>query len=136
MSLSNASQVIVSQVETSISGKFSCEVSADAPTFHTMLVSSDMEIVGKWEREQNRVVFLLYIANCLLCNWIVLPFWNYQPPVTTKKQWWGVGLCGMRGALYFQIALPLNSILKFAIQNNTTIDLLSVINSSFLMMWI
>ncbi|CAO1366922.1 unnamed protein product [Diamesa hyperborea] len=45
MSLSNASQVIVSQVETSISGKFSCEVSADAPTFHTMLVSSDMEIV-------------------------------------------------------------------------------------------
>lgn len=58
MSLSNASQVIVSQVETSISGKFSCEVSADAPTFHTMLVSSDMEIVGKLSERVRELLFI------------------------------------------------------------------------------
>lgn len=42
---SNASQVTIEQVETNISGKFSCEVSVE-PSFHTMIVSGDMEVVG------------------------------------------------------------------------------------------
>ncbi|CRL00983.1 CLUMA_CG014254, isoform A, partial [Clunio marinus] len=42
---SNDTQVVISQVDTNISGKFSCEVSADAPHFNTMLVSGDMQVV-------------------------------------------------------------------------------------------
>ena len=44
---SNASQVTIEQVETNISGKFSCEVSAE-PSFHTMIVSGGMEVVGQY----------------------------------------------------------------------------------------
>jgi hypothetical protein len=29
-------------------GKYSCEVSADAPSFHTDIVSGDLEVVGKF----------------------------------------------------------------------------------------
>ena len=45
---SNTSHVLLRSVEPSLSGKFSCEVSADAPSFHTELQSSDMEVVGKY----------------------------------------------------------------------------------------
>lgn len=44
---SNASHVLLRNVPTSISGKFACEVSADAPTFDTSIVAADMEVVGK-----------------------------------------------------------------------------------------
>lgn len=44
---SNASHVLLKAVEPSISGKFSCEVSADAPSFHTELQSAEMDVVGK-----------------------------------------------------------------------------------------
>uniref|UniRef100_A0AAG5DF80 Ig-like domain-containing protein n=1 Tax=Anopheles atroparvus TaxID=41427 RepID=A0AAG5DF80_ANOAO len=44
-SLSNESQVVMRAVETNYSGKYSCEVSADAPSFHTIIVSGDMEVV-------------------------------------------------------------------------------------------
>jgi hypothetical protein len=30
-----------------LSGRYSCEVSADAPSFHTALVSGDMNVVGE-----------------------------------------------------------------------------------------
>lgn len=43
--LSNQSHVVLTSVQLGISGKFSCEVSADAPSFHTVIVSGDMEIV-------------------------------------------------------------------------------------------
>lgn len=46
-SQSNASHVLLKAVEPNITGKFSCEVSADAPSFHTELQSGEMEIVGK-----------------------------------------------------------------------------------------
>ncbi|XP_037024568.1 uncharacterized protein LOC119066298 isoform X1 [Bradysia coprophila] len=42
---SNGSHVLLTTVEPSISGRFSCEVSADSPSFHTMIVSGEMEIV-------------------------------------------------------------------------------------------
>jgi len=41
-------------VPTSISGKFACEVSADAPTFDTSIVAADMEVVGEY---QNYVIW-------------------------------------------------------------------------------
>ncbi|XP_050078123.1 uncharacterized protein LOC126565026 [Anopheles maculipalpis] len=44
-SLSNMSNVVIKALETNVSGKYSCEVSADAPSFHTMIVSGDMEVI-------------------------------------------------------------------------------------------
>uniref|UniRef100_A0A182TNY1 Uncharacterized protein n=1 Tax=Anopheles melas TaxID=34690 RepID=A0A182TNY1_9DIPT len=35
-------------VETNYAGKYSCEVSADAPSFHTIIVSGDMEIPAQY----------------------------------------------------------------------------------------
>jgi hypothetical protein len=46
-SSSNESQLVLSSVTPATSGKFSCEVSADFPSFHTNIVSGDMEVVGK-----------------------------------------------------------------------------------------
>lgn len=48
-SQSNASHVLLKAVEPNISGKFSCEVSADAPSFHTAYQTGEMEIVGKYK---------------------------------------------------------------------------------------
>ncbi|XP_037959229.1 uncharacterized protein LOC119688629 [Teleopsis dalmanni] len=42
---SNASHVLLRNVPVSISGKFACEVSADAPFFHTSIVAAEMEVV-------------------------------------------------------------------------------------------
>ncbi|KAL7040810.1 hypothetical protein ACKWTF_000529 [Chironomus riparius] len=42
---SNSSYIILKSVEPSISGKYICEISADAPSFHTEIVSSEMEVV-------------------------------------------------------------------------------------------
>ncbi|KAG8234404.1 hypothetical protein J437_LFUL012789 [Ladona fulva] len=42
---SNASHVFLRHVTPAISGRYSCEVSADAPSFHTALVSGDMDVV-------------------------------------------------------------------------------------------
>ncbi|XP_046388022.1 uncharacterized protein LOC124157390 [Ischnura elegans] len=42
---SNAHQVVLRHVTPAISGRYSCEVSADAPSFHTALVSGDMDVV-------------------------------------------------------------------------------------------
>ncbi|KAL7042866.1 hypothetical protein ACKWTF_001318 [Chironomus riparius] len=44
-SASNESQLTLSSVTPATTGKFSCEVSADFPSFHTMIVSGDMEVV-------------------------------------------------------------------------------------------
>ncbi|XP_075225772.1 uncharacterized protein LOC142326929 [Lycorma delicatula] len=44
-SMSNATQVTLKRVPTTLTGRYSCEVSADAPSFHTALVSGDMTVV-------------------------------------------------------------------------------------------
>jgi len=44
---SNWSQVVLRRVVPALSGRYSCEVSADAPSFHTALVSGDMNVVGE-----------------------------------------------------------------------------------------
>lgn len=46
-SASNESQLTLSNVIPVTSGKYSCEISADFPSFHTLIVSGDMEVVGK-----------------------------------------------------------------------------------------
>ncbi|KAL5281382.1 hypothetical protein ACFFRR_005027 [Megaselia abdita] len=42
---SNESHVLLTSVSLNITGKFSCEVSADAPTFHTAFHTGEMEVV-------------------------------------------------------------------------------------------
>lgn len=42
---SNANVLILNTVQLEVSGRFSCEVSADAPSFQTSIVSSNMDIV-------------------------------------------------------------------------------------------
>ncbi|KAL9707268.1 hypothetical protein quinque_010786 [Culex quinquefasciatus] len=44
-SKSNGSHLTLTAVEPTMSGKYSCEVSADSPSFHTMVVSGEMEVV-------------------------------------------------------------------------------------------
>lgn len=44
MAESNATHVFI---RNPTSGKYSCEVSADAPSFNTFLVSGEMEVVGE-----------------------------------------------------------------------------------------
>ncbi|CAG9802641.1 unnamed protein product [Chironomus riparius] len=42
---SNASRIVLNNVVPEISGKFSCEVSADAPSFQTHIVSGELQVV-------------------------------------------------------------------------------------------
>ncbi|KAL5280462.1 hypothetical protein ACFFRR_004440 [Megaselia abdita] len=42
---SNASSVMLAALDPSNSGKYRCEVSADAPSFHTNIVGGDLEVV-------------------------------------------------------------------------------------------
>ncbi|XP_054009195.1 uncharacterized protein LOC128892680 isoform X1 [Hylaeus anthracinus] len=44
---SNATQVSLTNLELNAAGEYSCEVSADAPSFHTAIVSATMNVVGK-----------------------------------------------------------------------------------------
>ncbi|XP_067009744.1 uncharacterized protein [Anabrus simplex] len=44
-SRSNDTQLMLSRVQSNMSGRYSCEVSADAPSFHTSLVSGEMDVV-------------------------------------------------------------------------------------------
>ncbi|EDW11853.1 uncharacterized protein LOC6576421 isoform X2 [Drosophila mojavensis] len=42
---SNESQVVLDSVTMSTSGKYSCEVSADAPSFHTLIAAAELEVI-------------------------------------------------------------------------------------------
>lgn len=44
---SNATQLCLYKVTLALSGRYSCEVSADSPSFKTALVSGYMDVVGK-----------------------------------------------------------------------------------------
>lgn len=48
LSVSNATQVTVRNVGFSLSGNFTCEVSADAPTFYTGIATNVLKVVGKY----------------------------------------------------------------------------------------
>ncbi|XP_067009682.1 uncharacterized protein [Anabrus simplex] len=43
-------KLTLKRLEPTMSGRYSCEVSADAPSFHTSLVSADMEVVVPSDR--------------------------------------------------------------------------------------
>lgn len=44
---SNASHVLITSVVAANTGKYSCEVSADAPSFHTQIMFKEMTVVGE-----------------------------------------------------------------------------------------
>ena len=44
---SNATQVTLTNVYLNATGEYSCEVSADAPSFHTAIVYATMNVAGK-----------------------------------------------------------------------------------------
>lgn len=46
MDQTNETQLVLQKVTPKFSGKYSCEVSADAPSFATSIVSGEMEVVG------------------------------------------------------------------------------------------
>lgn len=48
LSISNASQVVIRNVGFALSGNFSCEVTADAPSFSTATANIQMQVVGKY----------------------------------------------------------------------------------------
>lgn len=55
-------------------GKYSCEVSADAPSFHTLIAAAELEVVGECENKNSFVNFLefMLIALCafsLYCHY-------------------------------------------------------------------
>lgn len=56
--MSNESQVTLSTVQPIVTGKYSCEVSADAPSFHTGIATSDLEVVGELNLCQKDHIFL------------------------------------------------------------------------------
>jgi hypothetical protein len=44
VSESGANKVVLRDVQIELSGKYRCEVSADAPTFHTEVVASHLHV--------------------------------------------------------------------------------------------
>ncbi|EDS37588.1 conserved hypothetical protein [Culex quinquefasciatus] len=62
-SKSNGSHLTLTAVEPTMSGKYSCEVSADSPSFHTMVVSGEMEVVALLARGSHLMVGYLLLQS-------------------------------------------------------------------------
>lgn len=57
LSMSNASQVVLRNVGFGLSGNFSCEVTADAPSFSTRTAHILMQVVGKCIKQRFTAIF-------------------------------------------------------------------------------
>lgn len=44
---SNQNRVVLREVDRTLTGEYQCEVSADAPLFHTDIKAAEMVVVGK-----------------------------------------------------------------------------------------
>ncbi|XP_062531079.1 uncharacterized protein LOC101745057 [Bombyx mori] len=55
ISRSGARRVVLQQATPAMAGRFRCEVSADAPTFHTEIRSAPLEVVGKISNKNRRI---------------------------------------------------------------------------------
>lgn len=49
ISASGPDRVVLRDVQKELAGKYRCEVSADAPNFHTQVVSTHMHVVREYE---------------------------------------------------------------------------------------
>lgn len=61
---SNESQLALSNVSLATAGKYSCEVSADSPSFHTLVEAGDLLVVGKF-KENNYKPYSVFWNNPL-----------------------------------------------------------------------
>lgn len=60
--MSNASQVVIRNVGFGLSGNFSCEVTADAPSFSTRAAQTHLQVVGKF---LCRYINLYYVKSVI-----------------------------------------------------------------------
>ncbi|CAG2056748.1 unnamed protein product, partial [Timema podura] len=65
ISASGAHQVVLRSVQMDLAGKYRCEVSADAPSFHTYVVSSHMHVVCEFPPPPLINTDLYCDLNCL-----------------------------------------------------------------------
>lgn len=76
MLLSNGSQVVIQNVGFGLSGSFSCEITADAPSFSTATANVQMQVVGKFNAEK-------FSFNCVY-GFLLLLFLNSFVPAAVK----------------------------------------------------
>nr|CAD7428897.1 unnamed protein product [Timema monikensis] len=85
----NATQVTLRNVQLSVSGKYSCEVSADAPSFHTALVTGEMDVVGEFCCQVlsvlSRRTGLHFVFSRRTCVESVLSGRTYVRPVLSRR---------------------------------------------------
>lgn len=83
ISKSNASHITLNSVELATSGKYSCEVTLDAPSFMTGLVSGDLQVVGK------SLFIHLNSTHSFSCtiytHFLSLPTCRKKPPTNTLQ---------------------------------------------------
>lgn len=60
---SNSNRVYIPELDLDATGRYSCEVSADAPSFQTAIVSANMNIVGTFTKFTK---FCIYFMNLLI----------------------------------------------------------------------
>lgn len=60
---SNETQLVLESASMATGGKYSCEVSADAPSFHTLIAAAELDVVGKCVRA---CVVIIATSNSLL----------------------------------------------------------------------
>lgn len=65
---SNQSHVMLVSAAPWTSGKYTCEVSADAPSFHTEVATKDLEVVGKFQTNTYYYCSVLCMQN-ILSRW-------------------------------------------------------------------
>lgn len=63
---SNASHVLLTSVVANNSGKYGCEASADAPSFHTQIMFKEMMVVGEYREMQASNMKLCYLFLTLI----------------------------------------------------------------------
>lgn len=82
LELSNEHQVVLRRVGFNLSGNFSCEVSADAPSFSTALARQEMLVVGKESSAFSRTVLIALLVP-------VLP--ESAPTLTSNESHYEIG---------------------------------------------
>ncbi|CAD7078935.1 unnamed protein product [Hermetia illucens] len=79
-SKSNESHLLLTSVGPSVSGKYSCEVSADAPSFDTDIMSGDLEVVDNQQKCKN-----LWVQERLRMDYAAHPLRMHTEPQAAEE---------------------------------------------------
>lgn len=101
---SNSSRIVLQKVKPNISGKYSCEVSADFPSFHTQIASGELQVVGEYRCNywppNNDIKLIKYVFNlchrthrCLQSQlgFTDTEFPEGDPTIADVKQYYSIG---------------------------------------------